>query len=372
MKKGRDEINLISALEILENEKGIDRNVILEAIETSLITATKKSFDIDQESRVAIDYETGKIQLFVKKLVVEEVYDDNTEISLEAARLKNPNFELDDIVEEEVIPNDFDRITAQTAKQVITQKIRSVERTILYDKFVNLEKELVTATIQRFDKRNVILSINEMEGILLQSEQIINEKYKINDKIKVYIMEIKQSPKGIHAIVSRKNEQFVARLFEEKITEIHDGIIEIKSVSREAGNRAKIAVFSKDENVDAIGSCVGVNGMKINSIISELNGEKIDLIKWNEDERAFIAAALSPCKVIGVELTEEGVAKVVVPDDQLSLAIGKEGQNVRLAVRLTNKKIDIKNETTARETNFISEDSYFKNKDVDTELTLSE
>lgn len=360
MKKKKDEINLIDALNILEQEKGISKEIVLEAIETSLLTATKKNFDIDQESRVTFDRETGKIQLFVKKEVVEEVFDDNTEISLEVAREKNPTYEIGDIIEQEVIPKDFDRITAQTAKQVITQKLRAEERNILFEKFSNMEKELVTGVIKRFDRKNVVMTINDMEAIMLQQEQIINERYTINDKIKVYIVEIKQTPKGVNAFVSRKNPKFVVRLFEEKIPEIHDGTVDIKSVSREAGQRTKLAIFSNDKNVDAISACIGLNGMKINSIIQELNGEKIDLIYWSEDKREFISSALSPCKVLGVEMCEdEEVAKVVVPDDQLSLAIGKEGQNVRLAVKLTGIKIDIKNESVARDTDFIKEESYF-------------
>ncbi len=370
MKNKKEEINLIEALDILEREKGISREIVLEAIESSLLTATKKNFDLDQESRVAFDYETGKIQLFVKKEVVEEVFDDNTEVTLEYAREKNPNFEIGDIIEEEVVPKNFDRITAQTAKQVITQKLRAEERNILYDKFVTMEKELITGTVKRFDKKNVILTINDIEAVLLQQEQIVNEKYTINDKIKVYIVEIKQTLKGINAFVSRKDPRFVTRLFEEKVTEIHDGIVEIKSVSREAGQRAKVAIVSNDENVDAISACIGNNGVKISSIIQELNGEKIDLIYWNEDIRQFIASSLSPCKVLGVEISEEDdIAKVVVPDDQLSLAIGKEGQNVRLAVKLVNKKIDIKNETVARDINFINEGSYF---DVTSNFSLED
>ncbi len=362
MKKKKDEINLIEALNILESEKGISKEIVLEAIESSLLTATRKNFDIDQESRVAFDQETGKIQLFVKKEVVEEVFDENTEISLEDAKEKNPIYEIGDIVEEEVVPKNFDRITAQTAKQVITQKLREEERNILYDKFVNMEKELVTGTVKRFDKKNVILTINGMEAILSQQEQIFKEKYTINDKIKVYISEIKQTPKGINAFVSRKDPRFVVRLFEEKVTEIHDGVVEVKSVSREAGQRTKIAVHSNDPNVDAISACIGEKGVKINSIIKELNGEKIDLIYWSEDVRQFVSAALSPCKVLGVEVSEEeNVAKAVVPDDQLSLAIGKEGQNVRLAVKLANMKIDIKNESAAIEIGFINEESYFEN-----------
>ncbi len=368
MRKKKEEINLIEALEILENDKGISREVVLEAIETSLLTATRKNFELDQESRVAIDYETGKIQLFVKKEIVEEVFDENTEVSLEYAREKNPNYEIGDIIEEEVVPKNFDRITAQTAKQVITQKLRTEERNILYEKFVTMEKELVTGVVKRFDKRNVILTINDMEAVLLQQEQIINEKYTINDKIKVYIVEIKQTPKGVNAFVSRKDPKFVVRLFEEKVTEIHDGIIEIKSISREAGQRTKLALKSNDENIDAISACIGTNSIKINSIIKELNGEKIDLIYWSEDVRDFIASSLSPCKVLGVEVSEEDdVAKVVVPDDQLSLAIGKEGQNVRLAVKLANRKIDIKSESVAKELNFIKEESYF-NKDVEVKV----
>ncbi len=361
MRKKKDEINLIEALNILEQEKGISKEVVMEAIETSLLTVTKKNFDLNEESRVAIDSVTGKIQLFVKKEVVEEVFDENIEISLEDAQERNPIYEIGDIIEEEIVPKNFDRITAQTAKQVITQKLRSEERNILYEKFVNMEKELITGTIKRFDRRNVILTINGMEATLLQQEQILNEKYTINDRLKVYITEIKQTPKGINAFVSRKDPKFVVRLFEEKVTEIHDGIVEIKSVSREAGQRTKIAITSNDENVDAISACIGERGVKINSIIEELNGEKIDLIYWNEDVRQFVAASLSPCKVLGVEICEdENIAKVVVPDDQLSLAIGKEGQNVRLAVKLANSKIDIKSESVAKETSFIKPESYFE------------
>ncbi len=362
MRKKKEKYNLIDALEILEKENEIPRAEMLEAIESALVTACKKNHDIDQNNKVVFNNQTGELQLFAQKQVVEESMNDNIEISLKDAKKINPQYEIGDICSIEIITKDFNRITAQTAKQVIMQKIRDSRKNSLYEKYKNYEKEIVTAVIQRIDyeRKNVLLSINGLQAILPQNEQIAGERYNVNDRIKVYILEINKNSKGLQGLASRINIEFVIRLFEERIPEIHDGIVVIEAISREAGQRSKIALTSKDENVEVIGSCIGENGLKINDIIRELNGEKIDLIKYSSDSREFITSSLNPCKPIGIEVDEQlKTAKVVVNDEHLSLAIGKKGQNVRLAVKLTGYKIDIKSKTQALEEDYISEECYF-------------
>ncbi len=351
-----DKKELITALNLLEKEKGIDKEVIFEAIELSLLTASKKNFGSSQNVRVDINRKTGEIKVFASKDVADEVEDEGLQISLEDAREISPHYNIGDVVEFEITPGNFDRISAQTAKQVVVQKIREAEREKLYNEYIVKEKDIDTAIVQRYEKKNVIVSLGKMEAMLPLREQMPGEVYNFNDRIKVYILEVRQTPKGPQINVSRTHYELVKRLFELEVPEIADGTVEIKSIAREAGSRTKMAVYSKLPEVDPVGACVGQGGSRVNVIVDELKGEKIDIINWSEDPAEFIKAALNPAKVIAVETgetEEERFAKVVVPDNQLSLAIGKEGQNVRLAARLTGRKIDIKSETQARSTKFI-------------------
>lgn len=348
---------LISALNELEKERGISKDLVIEALEISLVTACKKNYGSDQPVKVIIDRELGTIEVYAQKEVVEEVYDDAIEITVEDAKDINVHYEIGDFADVQVIPRDFGRISAQTAKQVVLQKIREAERTNLFEKLKEREQEIVMATIQRRNRGNLIVSFDDIEAVLPQSEQIEGEMFERNERVQVYVTEIKQTTKGPSVTVSRTHPELVKRLFEQNITEIYDGTVEIKAISREAGSRTKIAVYSKDENVDAVGACVGPNGLRVNNIVKELKGEKVDIINWSEDPVQYISESLSPSKVVTVVVDEENrTAKAVVPDNQLSLAIGKFGQNVRLAVRLTDWKIDIKSETQAEETNFLSDD----------------
>ena len=338
-------------------EKGIDKEVVFEAIEASLVSACKKNFGTSQNIKVVIDRESGNVACYAQKTVASPVEDPQLEISLEMARVLNPNYVVGDVVDLEVTPKDFGRISAQTAKQVVVQKFREAEREILFNQYITKEREVVTAIVQRKERRNVIVQMGKIDAILSANEQIPGEQYNFMDRIKVYVLEVKQTTKGPQIFVSRTHPELVKRLFEQEVPEVHDGTVEIKSIAREAGSRTKIAVYSKNENVDALGACVGQNGYRVNVIVSELGGEKIDVINWSEDPKEFIAAALSPSKVLEVALNEaEQSAKIVVPDHQLSLAIGKEGQNARLSAKLTGWRIDIKSETQARETNFLAEE----------------
>ncbi len=351
-----DKKEFITALNLVEKEKGIDKEIIFEAIEASLLTACKKNYGSTQNARVEINRETGDIKVIAQKEAVEEVFDPNTEISLEEAREINPDAEIEDLIDVEVTPKNFDRISAQTAKQVFVQKFREAEREKLYNEYIVKEKDIDTAIVQRTERRNVIVSLGKMEAMLPFREQIPGEEYKFNDRIKVYILEVRQTSRGPQINVSRTHYELVKRLFELEVPEIFDGTVEIKSIAREAGSRTKIAVYSKNPEVDPVGACVGHNGQRVNVIVDELKGEKIDIIPWSEDPGEFIKAALSPAKVIAVatgETETEKFAKVVVADNQLSLAIGKEGQNVRLAARLTGRKIDIKSEAQAIATKFL-------------------
>ncbi len=336
---------LIDALNQIEAEKGIDKEMIFEAIETSLITACKKNFGQRQNVKVFMDRNTGVVKVFAQKVVVEEVLDSMVEISLDEAREYNVNLNIEDICDIEVTPKEFGRIAAQTAKQVVLQKIREAERDIIYNEYIAKEKDIVNAIVVRRDRKNIIVKIDKIEAVLLASEQIKGERYTFNERIKVYVLEVKKTSKGPVINVSRTHPELVKRLFEEKVTEVFDGEVIIKSISREAGSRTKIAVYSENPDVDAVGACVGSNGMRVNNIVDELKGEKIDIINWSEDPKEFISAALSPAKVVSVTVDPETKTSVcVVPFDQLSLAIGKEGQNARLAVKLTDYKIDIKAE----------------------------
>lgn len=344
----------MDALNQIEREKGIDKEIILNAIEISLVTACKKNFGTSQNIKVIIDRKDGDVCVFAQKTVVEIVSDEMLEISLEKAKEIKRAYELGDIIDIVITPKNFGRISAQTAKQVVLQKIREAEREILFNQYITKEKDIITGIIQRKERKNVMIALGKLEAILAPNEQVVGEEYNFNQRIKVYVLEIKQTTKGPQVYVSRTHPELVKRLFETEVPEVHDGIVEIRSISREAGSRTKIAVYSKDSNVDAVGACVGQGGSRVNVVVNELNGEKIDIINWSSNPKAYIAAALSPSKVLAVVINEsEQSAKIVVPDHQLSLAIGKEGQNARLAAKLTGWRIDIKNETQAKETNFV-------------------
>ena len=341
---------LLEALNILEQEKNIIKETLLEAIENSLLTACKNHFGKADNVKVVIDPETCEYHCFQEKTVVEEVEDPIEQISLVNAQMINKKYELGDVVQVEVKSKEFGRIATQNAKNVILQKIREEERKVIYDEYNSLEKEVVTGIVQRYVGRNVSINLGKADALLTESEQIKGEVFQPTDRIKVYILEVKATSKGPKILVSRTHPELVKRLFESEVAEVREGIVEIKAISREAGSRTKIAVWSNDPDVDPVGACVGMNGARVNAIVNELRGEKIDIITWDENPAILIQNALSPAKVISVIAdADEKAAKVVVPDYQLSLAIGKEGQNARLAARLTGFKIDIKSETQARE-----------------------
>ena len=342
-----DAKELIEALNLLEKEKGISKDILLEAIENSLIAACKNNYGKADNIKVNIDRKTGEVVVWAEKRVVEEVEDEVEEISLAEAAIKFPaeKYEIGDTVNIEVTPKNFGRIAAQKAKQVVVQKIREEERKAIYTQYSEKQREVVTGVVQRYLGNNLSVNLGKCEAILMESEQIRGEVYRPNDRIKVYVMEVKETTKGPRVTVSRSHPELVKRLFEEEVTEIRDGVVEIKAVSRDAGSRTKMAVKSNDSNVDPVGACVGVNGSRVNAIVNELRGEKIDIITWSDDPEVLIENALSPAKVVSVTVdTEERTAQVIVPDYQLSLAIGREGQNARLAARLTGYKIDIKSE----------------------------
>ena len=340
----------VGALKELVKEKGISEDLLFTTIQDALVAAYKKNYanlhTNAQNVKVIMDRETGEIKVYAQKVVVDEVYDDVTEISLEDAKIIRPTFEVDDIVDLEVTPKNFGRVAAQLAKQVVTQRIKEAERSIIYDEYKEKEFDIITGTILRKDKGMVFVNLGKLEGVIGPNEQIPNEEYKFNEKLKLYIVEVKNGSKGPQIHVSRTHPGLVKRLFELEVPEIFEGVVEIKSISREAGSRSKIAVYSNDEEVDPMGACVGPKGVRVQNIVKELKNEKIDIIKYSKDPAEFIANSLSPAKVLSVEVNEENKsAKVVVDDNQLSLAIGKEGQNVRLAAKLTNWKIDIKSKS---------------------------
>lgn len=338
----------IQALRDLEREKGINVDILLEAIEAALISAYKKNFGSLQNVRIDIRRDTGEIKVLAQRQVVEEVTDPRQEISLEEARAINSNYELGDIVEKEVTPKDFGRIAAQTAKQVVVQRIREAERGLIYEEFIGRENDLVTGVVQRQEGKNIILDLGRAEAILLPSEQSPGETYRQGERLKVYVLEVRKTNKGPQILVSRTHPGLIKRLFELEVPEIHDGIVEVKGVAREPGARSKIAVHSRDEKVDPVGSCVGPKGARVQAVVQELRGEKVDIIKWSDDPAVYVANSLSPARVLDVTVDEENkVSQVIVPDNQLSLAIGKEGQNARLAARITGWKIDIKPESEA-------------------------
>ena len=341
---------LLEALTILEKEKNISKEVLMEAIEQSLIQACKNHFGKADNVHVTIDHETCEFSVYADKTVVEVVEDPVMEISLSNAKMMDSKYELGDIVQVPIQSKQFGRIATQNAKNVILQKIREEERKVLYDEYFQKEKDVVTGVVQRYMGKNVSVNLGKVDAILSENEQVKGEIYKPTERIKVYVLEVKDSPKGPKIMVSRTHPELVKRLFEAEVTEVKDGIVEIKSIAREAGSRTKIAVWSNDPDVDAVGACVGMNGARVNTIVEELRGEKIDIISWNKNPALLIENALSPAKVITVLADpDEKTALVIVPDYQLSLAIGKEGQNARLAARLTGFKIDIKSETQARE-----------------------
>ena len=341
--KKKDEV--ILALKAIAEEKGISEEMLFETLEDAMIAAYKKNYvnSGSQNVRVNIDRETGEIKGFSLRRIVEEVMDPQDEITLEEAKEIDPRYELLDVVENEVTPANFARVAAQSAKQIVTQRIKEAERSILYNQYHEKEFDVIMGTVQRKDKGNIYIDLGKTETVLTPQEQIPGENYQFNDKILLYIVEVKQNPKGPMISVSRTHPGLVKRLFEKEVPEIYEGIVEIKAISREAGSRTKIAVYSNDSEVEPMGACVGPRGTRVQNIVNELRNEKIDIIKWSKDPREFIANALSPAKVLDVIIMNEGNAcKVVVEDNQLSLAIGKEGQNVRLAAKLTGWKIDIK------------------------------
>lgn len=347
---------LLDALNILEQEKEISKETLLDAIENSLLNACKNHFGKNDNIRVIMDRSTCDYQLFAEKVVVEEVEDKLEQISLEEAREKDGKYELGDIVRVPIESKSFGRIATQNAKNLILQKIREEERKVVYDQYFEKEKDIITGIVQRYVGRNVSINLGKADAMLTENEQVKGEVFKPTERIKLYIVEVKNTPKGPKILVSRTHPELVKRLFEAEVTEVKDGVVEIKSIAREAGSRTKIAVWSNDPDVDPVGACVGMNGSRVNTIVNELRGEKIDIINWSDNPAILIENALSPAKVISVMADpDEKTAGVIVPDYQLSLAIGKEGQNARLAARLTGYKIDIKSETQAIESGDLPE-----------------
>ena len=341
-------VNFLDTCGELAKEKGISPDVLFDAIEAALISAYRRNFGAVQNVRVALDRTTGVFQVFSRLKVVEAIEDARQEITLEEAQKIASRYEVEDFVETEITPKDFGRIAAQTAKQVVVQRLKEAERGIIYDEYAAKEGDIVTGMIHRVERaeqKNVYLEIGKTEAVLMPSEQIPHELYKSGERLKCYLLEVKKTNKGPQILVSRTHPGLLKRLFELEVPEIHDGFVEIRSVSREAGARSKIAVYSRDGNIDPVGSCVGPKGSRVQNVVNELRGEKVDIVKWDEDPAVYIANALSPSKVVSVEVfPDEKASRVVVPDYQLSLAIGKEGQNARLAAKLTGWKIDIKSE----------------------------
>lgn len=334
----------IQAIDDLERERQISKDVLIEAIESALVSAYKKNYGTAQNVRVDIDRESGDIAVIMRMDVVDEITDELTQISVEEAREIDYRYQAGDIIEYQVTPRDFGRIAAQTAKQVVVQRIREAERGMIFDDYIERQGEIVTGTVQRLSNGTIFVNLGRTEGILPVNEQVPGERYKVNDRLKVYIMDVKKTTKGPQVFLSRSHPGLVKRLFELEVPEIEDGTVEIRGIAREAGSRTKMAVYTEYEDVDPVGACVGARGSRVQAIVDELHGEKIDIITWSEDPEELIASVLSPAKVEQVLLAEDGekAAMVVVPDYQLSLAIGKEGQNVRLAAKVSGWKIDIK------------------------------
>lgn len=342
--------DLVQALYEIEKERGIPRVALIEAIKSALNTAYKKNFGTTQNVSVEFNEITGDVKVFSQKIITEKVEDERMEISLTEAAELYPDCNLGDMVYVEATPASFGRIAAQTAKQVVIQKLREAERSMIYEEFLEREGEIVTGTIQRVEGKTIYVGLGRIEGVMLPADIVSSEEYEIGQRIKAYIYEVKNTPKGPNIFLSRSHPLFLRRLFELEVPEIFDGIVEIRSIAREAGARSKIAVYSLEDKVDSVGACVGPRGLRVQNIVAELHGEKIDIIKYDRDPEKYIANALSPAKVLAVHINEdEKAARVIVPDNQLSLAIGKEGQNARLAAKLTTWKIDIKSESQVTE-----------------------
>ena len=342
--------DFISAIQELGKEKGIEPELLYQAVEDALVAAYKKNSNTNQNVRVDMNKETGEIHVYAQRTVVEGVPVDETEMTVQEAQAIDPRYLAGDIVETEVTPKNFGRIAAQNAKQVVVQRIREAERGQVYERFQSRNQDIVTGIIERQENKNVYIDLGKVEAVLTPNEQIPGEIYQYHDRMKTFIVEVKRSTKGPQIVVSRTHPGLLKRLFELEVPEIHDGIVEIKSVAREPGMRSKISVYTADENVDPVGACVGHKGMRVQTIVNELRGEKIDIVKYSEDPAQYVANALSPAKVVSTNVNEaEKICRVVVPDYQLSLAIGKEGQNARLAAKLTGWKIDIKSESQAKE-----------------------
>jgi N utilization substance protein A len=341
---------------LLAEEKNIEKEILLEALEAALISAYKKNFKSATNVRVELNEESGTMKVFSRKTIVEEVEDALEEVSLEEAQQSDPNYEIDDIIEVEVTPKNFGRIAAQAAKQVVTQRVREAERGVIFSEYIDREDDVMTGIIQRKDPRFVYVNLGKIEAKLAEAEQMQTEEYHVHDRLKVYVTKVENTSKGPQIYISRSHPGLLKRLFEMEVPEIYDGIVEIKSVAREAGDRSKISVHAENPDIDAVGSCVGQRGQRVQAIVDELKGEKIDIVEWNEDPVVYVSNALSPSKVVEVLVNEEEKATtVIVPDYQLSLAIGKRGQNARLAAKLTGWKIDIKSESEAREEGILSE-----------------
>ena len=359
---------LLEALDILEKEKNISKDVMLEAIENSLLSACKNHFGTSDNIKIVMDRNTCDYSVYAEREVVEEVFDPAIEISLEDAEKINPALHIGDIAQVELHSKEFGRIATQNAKNLILQKIREEERKAVFDQYFEKEKDIVTGIVQRYIGKNISVNLGKADAILTENEQVKGEHFEPTERIKLYIVEVKNTPKGPKILVSSTHPELVKRLFESEVAEVKDGTVEIKSIAREAGSRTKMAVWSNDPNVDPVGACVGMNGARVNAVVKELRGEKIDIINWDENPALLIENALSPAKVIYVLADpDEKTAKVVVPDYQLSLAIGKEGQNARLAARLTGFKIDIKSETQARESGDLPEyeEDYYEDENED-------
>ncbi|TDQ39684.1 transcription termination factor NusA [Aureibacillus halotolerans] len=348
---------LLDALTVLEKEKGISKDILLEAIEAALISAYKRNFNQAQNVRVDLNEQNGSMKVFARKDIVQEVTDTRLEMTVEQARSISPQYEEGDVIEIEVTPKDFGRIAAQTAKQVVTQRVREAERGVIFNEFIDREEDIMTGIVQRKDTRFVYVNLGKVEALLAPSEQMLTENYQPHDRVKVFITKVEKTTKGPQIFVSRTHPGLLKRLFELEVPEIYDGTVEIKSVSREAGDRSKISVHAEDKDIDPVGSCVGQKGQRVQAVVNELKGEKIDIVCWSDDPVIYVANALSPSNVLKVIVNEEDKATtVIVPDYQLSLAIGKRGQNARLAAKLTGWKIDIKSETDAREAGLLTDD----------------
>ena len=348
---------LLNAMDYLEKEKSIPREILIETIEAALLTAYKKNYTQHKNVKVDLTLTNGSYRVISRKDVVEEVEDETAEVDLDTARTVNPAYEIGDPYDEDVTPKDFNRVGAQAAKQAVMQRLRDAERGILYEEFVDKEDEVMTGLIDRVDHRFVYIQLGRTDAVLSESERIPNEVYRPNERLKVYVNKVEQTTKGPQIFVSRTHPNLLKRLFEKEVPEIYDGTVEIMSVAREAGERSKISVHAENTDVDAVGSCVGAKGARVEAVVNELSGEKIDIVLWDTDPKVFVRNALSPSQVVDVQVDEENKSTVViVPDKQLSLAIGKKGQNARLAAKLTGWKIDIKSESDAIEEGLVEEE----------------